>query len=215
MTSTTPAGTGQQATSGTIGGVAGAPSASRAQELVSRAAGGKDSAPVQMTAPFTGEPIASLPQATDADVRAAFDDARAAQRKWAVTPAVERQQVLTRLMKLVLDRQQEGLDLVQVESGKSRLDAFDEIAATALASSYYGKHSAKLLGQEHASAPQKRCGADAAVPQVRTRGAGARTRGERLRCPVALRASFGRWRWRRPRCACSRRAWPSPATGAR
>ncbi|GAA5115786.1 succinic semialdehyde dehydrogenase [Haloechinothrix salitolerans] len=139
--------TGQQGGSGsTIGGLTGAPSVSRAKELVARVVGGKDNAPVEMTAPFTGKPIVSLPQATDADARAVFDEARRAQRAWANTSIAERQRVLTRLMTLVLDRQQEGLDLVQVEAGKSRLDAFDEIAGTALAASYYGKYSARALG---------------------------------------------------------------------
>lgn len=148
MTSTAPGHTSDQAghAGSTIGGIVGAPSVSRAQALVSRATGGKDSAPVEMTAPFTGAPIASLPQATDADVRVTFDEARRAQRDWAATSVAERQRVLTRLMNLVLDRQQEGLDLVQVEAGKSRLDAFDEISGTALAACYYGKHSAKALG---------------------------------------------------------------------
>ncbi|MGH3518929.1 MAG: succinic semialdehyde dehydrogenase [Haloechinothrix sp.] len=146
MTSTTPAAAGRRASSSTLGGVAGAPPASRAAELVARVAGGKDSTPVTMTAPFTGEPIASLPQADDADVRAVFADARAVQRAWAATPIAEREGVLVRLQNLVLDRQSEGLDLVQVETGKTRMDAFDEVAATALAGSYYGTRSAKLLG---------------------------------------------------------------------
>lgn len=139
--------TGQQGSGGsTIGDIAGAPSMSRANDLVARVVGGKDNAPVEMTAPFTGRPIVSLRQATDADARAVFDEARRAQRAWADTSVAERQRVLTRLMGLVLDRQQEGLDLVQVEAGKSRLDAFDEIAGTALAASYYGKYSARALG---------------------------------------------------------------------
>ncbi|MGH3451437.1 MAG: succinic semialdehyde dehydrogenase [Haloechinothrix sp.] len=144
MTSTAPVNIGKS--SGPLGGVAGAPPASRGAELVARVAGGGDSAPVTMTAPFTGEPITPLPQATDRQVREAFGAARSAQRTWATTPAAERQRVLVRLQNLVLDRQEEGLNLVQVETGKARMDAFDEVAATALAAAYYGKHSATLIG---------------------------------------------------------------------
>jgi len=146
MTSTTPASTAPDTVSGPIGGVPGAPPASRALELAARVVGGKDSAPVTMTAPFTGQPTATLPQATDADARAAFDRARGVQRDWAKTPIAERQKLLVRLMKLLLDRQEEILNLVQVESGKSRMDAYDEVSGSALAASYYAKHAAKLLG---------------------------------------------------------------------
>ncbi|NKQ53065.1 succinate-semialdehyde dehydrogenase (NADP(+)) [Amycolatopsis sp. K13G38] len=146
MTSTT-ASTGHGASKPTtVGGFVGAPSAARAAQLVRRATGGQDSAPVEIVAPFTGLVSATLPQATDADVRKAFDEARDAQRAWASRPARERQQVLTRLHGLILERQDEILDLVQLEAGKARLDAFDEVSATALVAGYYGKHSARILG---------------------------------------------------------------------
>jgi succinate-semialdehyde dehydrogenase/glutarate-semialdehyde dehydrogenase len=130
----------------TVGGVVGAPSAARATQLVRRAGGGQDSAPVEITAPFTGLVTATLPQATDADVRKVFGEARQAQRAWAARPVRERQRILTRLHGLVLDRQHEILDLVQLEAGKARMDAFDEVAATAVVAAFYGKHSARILG---------------------------------------------------------------------
>ncbi|MER6669858.1 succinic semialdehyde dehydrogenase, partial [Amycolatopsis japonica] len=63
MTSTTPASAGHH-TEGpaTIGDVPGAPAMARAERLVRRVVGGADSAPVQMRAPFTGQPIATLPE---------------------------------------------------------------------------------------------------------------------------------------------------------
>jgi succinate-semialdehyde dehydrogenase/glutarate-semialdehyde dehydrogenase len=156
MTSTTPANLSGEAADAaqpaTIGGVAGAPTADRAAQLVARVTGGEDSAPVRMRAPFTGLPITTLPQATDAEVRSAFAAAREAQRGWGARPAADRQRFLVRLHDLILDRQAEGLDLVQVEAGKARIDAFDEISASALVAAYYGKHSAKFL------APRRRAG---------------------------------------------------------
>ncbi|WP_020671738.1 succinic semialdehyde dehydrogenase [Amycolatopsis nigrescens] len=152
MTSTTPANPGQYtSTPTTIGGVVGAPSAARAAQLVRRASGGKDSAPVEMTAPFTGLVNATLPQATDADARRAFANAREAQRAWAATPIADRQRVLIRLHDLLLERQDEVLDLVQLEAGKARMDAFDEVCSSALVAAYYGKHSAKILGAKRSA----------------------------------------------------------------
>ncbi|SNR35891.1 succinate-semialdehyde dehydrogenase / glutarate-semialdehyde dehydrogenase [Haloechinothrix alba] len=147
MTSTLPAKvTASTSQHGTIGGVPGAPSRTRAQALLARVTGGYDTGGTEVQAPFTGNPIATLPQATDAEARAAYSGARQAQRSWSAVPVAERQRILLRLQDLVLDRQDEVLDLIQAETGKSRMDAFDEVAAAALCASYYGKHSAKLLG---------------------------------------------------------------------
>jgi len=151
MTSTA-ASTGETPTAPTtIGGIVGAPTAARAAQLARRAEGGQDTAPVEITAPFTGLPTATLPQATDADVRTVFAEARDAQRAWSARPARERQRVLARLGELVLRYQDEILDLVQLEAGKARIDAFDEVSATALIANYYGKHTAKFLGERRAA----------------------------------------------------------------
>jgi succinate-semialdehyde dehydrogenase/glutarate-semialdehyde dehydrogenase len=135
----------------TTGAVAGAPSAERAAELVARAVGGDAPASVEMAAPFTGQPIATLPQIDDPDVRAAFARAREAQRGWAARPVSERAKVLSRLHDLVLERQDEVLDLMQVETGKSRLDAYDEVAVTAMTAAYYGRKAPKLLAPRRAA----------------------------------------------------------------
>ncbi len=141
---------GQDHGPGTIGGVVGAPPATRAELLVERAVTGPGLESVTMTAPFTGLRTAVLPQASDRLTRAAFTRAREAQPSWAATSVAQRQRILLRLHELVLARQREGLDLVQVESGKARLDAFDEISATALVADYYGRHSARLLAPRRA-----------------------------------------------------------------
>ncbi|MEU3270732.1 succinic semialdehyde dehydrogenase [Saccharomonospora sp. NPDC006951] len=148
MTSTFPVKAQQPAT---IGGVVGAPARVRATALCARAAGGRNAEPAETKAPFTGLTTAVLPQADDAETRAAFGTARAAQRSWAATPVAERQRVLLRLHELVLRHQDEALDLVQLEAGKARLDAFDEISATALVAAYYGRHSARILAPKRAA----------------------------------------------------------------
>ncbi|OZM74550.1 succinic semialdehyde dehydrogenase [Amycolatopsis antarctica] len=132
-------------TTGPLGGIASAPPATRAAALTARVADGHDGDPVRTTAPFTGQPVGTLPQATDAGARAAFARARRAQPQWAALGVHHRQRVLARLHDLVLDRQREVLDLIQVEAGKARLDAFDEVSATALVAAHYARHSARIL----------------------------------------------------------------------
>ncbi|MQA03998.1 MAG: aldehyde dehydrogenase family protein [Streptosporangiales bacterium] len=92
-----------------------------------------------VVAPYTGAPIAELPQSTRKDVTAAYDRARAAQRDWARRTPRQRAEVLLRLHDLVLDRQSEALDLIQWENGKSRMHAYEEVADVALSSRYYAR----------------------------------------------------------------------------
>jgi len=98
-------------------------------------------------APFTGAPIAAVPLSTPADVARAARLARAAQRPWAGTPVRERAAVLLRLHDLVLAHQSDVLDLIQVESGKSRASAFEEVADLALVTRHYGRRAAGYLAQ--------------------------------------------------------------------
>jgi len=82
--------------------------------------------------PMTGAPLAWLPQSSPADVTVAFSAARAAQRSWARMPIEHRARVFLRFHDLVLARQEPLLDLIQLESGKARVHAFEEVADTAI-----------------------------------------------------------------------------------
>ncbi|SES47340.1 succinate-semialdehyde dehydrogenase / glutarate-semialdehyde dehydrogenase [Pedococcus cremeus] len=95
--------------------------------------------------PLTGAPLASLPLSTPDDVQTAVEAARSAQRAWARTPMSHRQRILLRYHDLVLDRQEQLLDLVQLESGKTRLQAFEEVADVALVARYYARTAAGHL----------------------------------------------------------------------
>ncbi|MFF2547272.1 succinic semialdehyde dehydrogenase [Kitasatospora sp. NPDC058063] len=94
---------------------------------------------VETVAPLTGERLASLPQSTPADVEVAFQLARRAQAAWAALPVRRRAAVLLRFHDLLLKRQDEVLDLVQAETGKARLHAFEEVLAVAMAARHYGR----------------------------------------------------------------------------
>ncbi len=95
--------------------------------------------------PFTGERLAELPESGPEDITAAFEAAREAQRAWAAVPVRQRAAVLLRFHDLVLRRQSEVLDLIQVETGKTRLHAHEEVQAVAVAARHYGRKAPGYL----------------------------------------------------------------------
>ncbi|HBF81930.1 MAG TPA: succinic semialdehyde dehydrogenase [Streptomyces sp.] len=95
--------------------------------------------------PFTGEKLADLPESTPEDVETAFRRARAAQPAWAATSVRARAAVLLRFHDLVLQRQSEVLDLIQLETGKARLHAHEEVQAVAVSARHYGRRAAAYL----------------------------------------------------------------------
>ncbi|MFI6058825.1 succinic semialdehyde dehydrogenase [Streptomyces sp. NPDC051286] len=95
--------------------------------------------------PFTGEKLADLPESTPEDVAEAFSRARAAQPAWAATPVRARAAVLLRFHDLVLQRQAEVLDLIQLETGKARLHAHEEVQAVAIVARHYGRKASSYL----------------------------------------------------------------------
>ncbi|WP_098456469.1 succinic semialdehyde dehydrogenase [Sanguibacter antarcticus] len=96
-------------------------------------------------APFTGAPLADLPLSSVLDVARAVDRARDAQTRWAARPVRERAAVLLRFHDIVLDRQSAVLDLIQLESGKTRANAFEEIADIAQVTRHYGVRAPAYL----------------------------------------------------------------------
>ncbi|OII68941.1 MULTISPECIES: succinic semialdehyde dehydrogenase [unclassified Streptomyces] len=103
--------------------------------------------------PFTGERLAELPESTPDDVTEAYRRARAAQPAWAATPVRRRAAVFLRFHDLLLERQAEVLDLIQLETGKARLHAHEEVQAVAIAARHYGvRASAYLKPKRHTGA---------------------------------------------------------------
>ncbi|MGX2996809.1 succinic semialdehyde dehydrogenase [Streptomyces sp. JNUCC 64] len=95
--------------------------------------------------PLTGARLAELPESAPGDVATAFERARAAQRVWAAEPVRRRAAVVLRFHDLLLARQAEVLDLIQVETGKARLHAHEEVQAVAVAARHYGHRAAAYL----------------------------------------------------------------------
>jgi succinate-semialdehyde dehydrogenase/glutarate-semialdehyde dehydrogenase len=100
-------------------------------ELTARAdVASTDRETIDVIAPFNLEVIGSIQQATDADVRSAAARARAAQPAWEALDARRRSQVLLRFHDLLLEHVDELTDLIQLEGGKARLDAWKEVVDT-------------------------------------------------------------------------------------
>jgi succinate-semialdehyde dehydrogenase/glutarate-semialdehyde dehydrogenase len=86
-----------------------------------------DREPIPVIAPFTLEVIGRVPQTTPDDVSAAAARARAAQPAWESQGADHRARVLLLFHDLLLDHVDQVTDLVQLEGGKSRMDAWKEV----------------------------------------------------------------------------------------
>lgn len=95
--------------------------------------------------PMTGAPLGTVTLSTEDDVERAFTLAREAQRSWAELPVKDRAAIVLRYHDLVLARRSELMDLIQLESGKARRHAFEEIADVATCSRHYGRGAARYL----------------------------------------------------------------------
>jgi succinate-semialdehyde dehydrogenase / glutarate-semialdehyde dehydrogenase len=118
---------------------------SLARRLAARVVAAPDGPTHTAAAPFTGAPIAVLPVSTRADVDTAVRRARESQPAWAAVPATEKSAIFLRYHDLVLNRQSDLLDLIQIECGKARSHAFEEVGDVALVARHYARRSAGYL----------------------------------------------------------------------
>lgn len=98
--------------------------------------------------PLDGSPLAEIPISTLDDVERAFARARDVQRVWGETPIRERATAMLRFHDLLLDHIDELCDLLCVESGKARRDAFEEVIHLALTARYLGRTLKRHLASE-------------------------------------------------------------------
>lgn len=99
----------------------------------------------EVYAPFNRECLGTVPSCTPADVAVAVERAREAQKAWAARPLRERAQVFMRYHDLILDRFDALLDLLQIEGGKSRKHALEEVLDVPINARYYAAHASELL----------------------------------------------------------------------
>ena len=104
-----------------------------------------DTTMMQVINPRTGSVCATVSACSAAKTLAAIQDARAAQAAWAARPVVERAKILMRIHDAVLQHRDELLDIIQLETGKNRASALDEVMDVAINARYYARHAARLL----------------------------------------------------------------------
>ncbi len=97
------------------------------------------------SAPAYGRPLGLIPQSTVADVQRAVAAARVAHRDWAAQSIRRRARAALALHNHVLHHQKELLDLIQVENGKARAHAAEEIFDLALVARHYGRRARGYL----------------------------------------------------------------------
>ncbi len=106
---------------------------------------------IDRRSPLTGEPLGSLPTSTPDDIRAAAVGVRDVQTDWAARRVRERAAVLLQFHDYLLDHRDAFVDLLQLEGGKARLVATEEVLHVALTARYYGRTAARHLRPERGS----------------------------------------------------------------
>jgi acyl-CoA reductase-like NAD-dependent aldehyde dehydrogenase len=101
--------------------------------------------PIPVSIPYTGEVLGVVPAGQEDDVRYAVELARQAQSGWAAQTYSARAAILLRFHDLLLKRQDQILGLIQLENGKARLHAFEEVMDTAIVARYYAFRGERFL----------------------------------------------------------------------
>jgi len=118
---------------------------------------------VPVEEPFTAETVGEVPACTERDVDVAVERAREAQTRWAEWAVDERADVIRDYHDRVLDERAALLDLVQLETGKARRHAHEELLDVAANCRHYANRAAEYL------APERRSGALPLVTRTETR----------------------------------------------
>jgi succinate-semialdehyde dehydrogenase / glutarate-semialdehyde dehydrogenase len=129
-------------------------------ELAGWVDAGDGDARLEVANAMTGRPLGSVPHCDGDDVAVAARRARAVQPDWAARPVRERADVLLRFHDLVLARQDEILDIIQLENGKARRHAFEEVLDVCLTARYYAHTAAGYLS------PKRRQGVQLMLTEV-------------------------------------------------
>jgi succinate-semialdehyde dehydrogenase / glutarate-semialdehyde dehydrogenase len=119
------------------------PDLARLAELVTRTDKPHESQVVR--SPFTGQILGSVPICATEDVQLALERARVAQISWSKTSLAQRKAIFMRYHDLVMQRRDEFLNLIQLETGKARLNALDEVFDVCINCRHYAARAAHYL----------------------------------------------------------------------
>jgi succinate-semialdehyde dehydrogenase/glutarate-semialdehyde dehydrogenase len=100
---------------------------------------------IEVENPATGQLLGAVPRCQAEDLDLAVRRARGAQERWRESDFELRRAILLAYHDLVLDRQAELLDVLQLESGKARRHAFEEIMDAAMVARYYARTAERFL----------------------------------------------------------------------
>jgi len=117
--------------------------------LAARAAVAEPVETIPVEAPFTAEALGEVPKGRPDDMTAAVGAAREAQRAWARRPVSDRAAVLLRFHDLVIANAKEICDLIQLEAGKARRDAYEEVLDVVTKARYNAHMAPACLAPRH------------------------------------------------------------------
>lgn len=103
---------------------------------------------VALVNPVSGKRVTDVPQMSAEQVQEAMTKLRAAAKGWADTPVRERAKAIAKLHDVMFEHKDKLLDVLQLETGKSRAHAFEEFAGAAGGARYYGKHAPDFMASE-------------------------------------------------------------------
>lgn len=101
--------------------------------------------------PTSGKRIYELPQLSAEQVALEVDRARDEQLDWAAVPVFERADIFLKVHDALLENEDKILDLLQLETGKSRAHAYEEFSGAVGITRYYGKVAEKALSIKKAA----------------------------------------------------------------
>lgn len=102
---------------------------------------------IEVLNPSTEEVISRQPEGTVEDVNEALDAARAAQKAWAATPAIERAAYLRKLADGIRKRKDQFVDIIMREQGKTLSWATTEVNVTADYFDYMASFARHIEGE--------------------------------------------------------------------
>jgi succinate-semialdehyde dehydrogenase/glutarate-semialdehyde dehydrogenase len=102
--------------------------------------------------PLTGNKLHEIAAHSKTEVALKFQAGRDAQVEWANRSAKERAGIANKIAELLVEREEQILDLLQKETGKSKAHAFEELTGALGAVAYYAKTVSSLMRRKRVRA---------------------------------------------------------------
>lgn len=109
-------------------------------------------ATIDVIDPLTGSKLHEIQSHSASDVALRFLEAKKAQALWGKTTAKSRARIARQISKSLIAKQEELMDVLQRETGKSRAHAFEEVTGALGAISYYAKITPKAMKRKKVKA---------------------------------------------------------------